>query len=218
MNKRFLIILTVCLFPLAAMSGGHESVPSSDHAGHAGHQHDMSPEQMKALRSRIPLYDRYTDEQILYYMGRMQNIEGWMTNDPERWVVPGAREGKIGILALGHGFKEPGNTQFRAAFKTVAAEYPATYALGMAMMTSDPIAAAVRKLEEAGAETIVVMPVTTAANSTLTRQWQYIFGNLDEPSYLETEIISSEADIVWTPTPTADPVVGEILLAHAREL
>lgn len=220
---RILTFLFAAALPFAALAGGHEQAPQSQqadqsaHSGHGTHGHNVTPEQMKALRSRIPLYDRYSDDQILFFMGRMQNIEGWMTNDPDRWVMKGAREGNIGILALGHGFKEPGNTQFRTAFQSVAAEFPATYALGMAMMSSDPIAAAIRKLEDAGAETIVIMPVTTADNSTLTRQWQYIFGNADEPAYLDTAVVNSKAKLVWTPTPTADPIVGEIMLAHARE-
>ncbi len=211
-------IAALTLAAAVAHAGGHEQPPAGEHAGHGSHGHNMSPEQMEALRKRIPLYDRYTDEQIMFFMGRMEDVEGWMTSEESRWVVTGTRAGKVGILALAHGFKEPGNTQFRAAFQDVAAEYPATYALGMAMMTSDPIAAAIRKLEAAGAETIIVMPVTTADNSTLTRQWDYIFGKIDEPAYLETATVSSSAKLVWTPTPTASPIIADIMLAHAKEL
>ncbi len=211
-------IAALTLVAGTALAGGHDQAAASEHAGHGSHGHSMSPEQMKALRKRIPLYDRYTDEQIMFFMGRMENIEGWMTSDERRWVVQGTREGKIGILALAHGFKEPGNTQFRAAFQEVAAEYPTTYALGMAMMTSDPIAAAIRKLEEAGAEKIIIMPVTTADNSSLTRQWDYIFGKIDEPAYLDTPVVKSSAELIWAPTPTASPIVADIMLAHAKEL
>ncbi len=187
----------------------------ADHAAKGGHQHQVSPEQMKALRQRIPLYDMYTDAQILGFMGMMSNIDGWMTDDKRGWVIPGTRKGKVGILGLAHGFKEPGNTQFRAAFQEVAADYPATFALGMAMMSSDPIAAAIKRLEDAGAETIIILPVTTADNTTLTRQWKYIFGEREEPAYLDTEIVASSARLIWAPTPTASPIMAEIMGDYA---
>jgi len=207
------LLLATSINPVFAADDEH-----ADHAAKGGHQHQVSPEQMKALRKRIPLYDMYSDKQILGFMGMMSNIEGWMTDDKRGWVVPGTRKGKVGILGLAHGFKEPGNTQFRAAFQEVAAEYPATFALGMAMMSSDPIAAAVKRLEDAGAETIVILPVTTADNTTLTRQWKYIFGEREEPAYLDTEIVTSSAKLIWAPTPTASPIMAEIMGDYAMGL
>ena len=214
--KSFALTLSLVLLAGSpvALAGGHE------HAGHqaGGHKHQVTPEQMKALRKRIPLYDMYSDDQILGFMSMMANLDGWMTDNNRGWITKGTRKGKVGILTLAHGFKEPGNTQFRAAFQDVATEYPSSYALGMAMMSSDTIASAVRRLEEAGAETIIIMPVTTADNSTLTRQWQYIFGNLEEPAYLDTEVVSSKAKLIWTPTPTAHPIVAEIMGDYAKGL
>ncbi len=211
----FLLSSFLVLFAAPALAGGHDQ-QTSHNAG--GHKHHVTPEQMKALRQRIPLYDMYSDDQILGFMSLMANVDGWMTDNNRGWITKGTRKGKVGILTLAHGFKEPGNTQFRAAFQDVATEYPSSYALGMAMMSSDTIASAVQRLEEAGAETIIVMPVTTADNSTLTRQWQYIFGNADEPAYLDTEIVSSKAKLIWTPTPTAHPIVAEIMGDYAKGL
>jgi hypothetical protein len=187
------------------LAAGRE--PPSGHAG--GHQHTMTAEQLATLRAKIPLYDIYSDEQIVMGMSRMTNDWGWMTE--------GARNGKIGILGLGHGFKEPGNTQFREAYADVSAENPATYALGMAMMSSDHIRDAIAALEAAGAETIVVLPTTTADNSTLTRQWDYIFGLREDSAYLDVPVVQSKARIVWSDTPTAHPIVGEIMLDYALE-
>ena len=183
-------------------------VPQINHE-HGAHDHQMTPEQMLTLRGKIPLYDAYTDEQIMMGMSRMKNLSGWMGE--------GAREGKIGILGLAHGFKEPGNTQFRTAFTKMHGRYPATYALGMAMMTSDHIQTAINDLEAAGAETIVVMPTTTADNSTLTRQWDYIFGREEVSAYLDVARVETNARLVFTDTPTAHPIVAEIMLDYALE-
>jgi sirohydrochlorin ferrochelatase len=205
---------------LGAAAAGAAEEDHSQHQGHnaGGHKHNVTPEQMKALRKRIPLYDMYSDDQILGFMTMMSNVNGWATDNKRGWVISGTRKGEVGILTLAHGFKEPGNTQFRAAYQEVAAEYPVTYALGMAMMSSDNIAAAVQTLEDAGAKKIIIMPVTTADNSTLTKQWQYIFGNVDEPAYLDTEIVESSAELIWTPTPTAHPIMADIMGDYAKGL
>jgi hypothetical protein len=211
MHRRLIgnaLILSL-LLPLLALAAGRE--PPPEHAGHGDHGHQMTPEQMKELRAKIPLYDMYTDEQIMYGMSRMKNLWGWMDE------ADGSHEGKIGVLGLAHGFKEPGNTQFREAYAGVSGEYPTVYGLGMAMMTSDHIQSAVTALEEAGAKTIVVIPTTTADNSTLTRQWDYIFGRTNVSAYLDVPRVKTNAKIIWTNTPTADPVVGQIMLDYAKE-
>jgi len=169
----------------------------------------MTATQLAALRAKIPLYDMYSDEQINSAMARMKNLWGWMGY--------GARTGPIGVLGLAHGFKEPGNTQFMEAYAGVGEAYPATYALGMAMMTSEHIQSAVDALEDAGAKTIVVVPTTTADHSTLTRQWDYIFGLREDSAYLDVPRVRTDSRLVWTDTPTASPVIAEILLDYANE-
>jgi len=135
---------------------GSPAFGQEDHSAHAEHQHQMTAEQLAELRVKIPLYDEYTDEQIVQGMSRMKNTWGWVTETEAG--------NTIGILALAHGFKEVGNQQFRTAFANAVQEYPVTYAFGMAMMTSDHIQSAVSALEAAGAETIIVLPTTTADN------------------------------------------------------
>jgi len=190
---------------LISGSGG----AAEDHSQHDAHDHQMTAEQMVELRAKIPLYDMYTDEQIMAGMSRMKNLWGWMGD--------GARAGNVGVLGLAHGFKEPGNTQFRDAYAAVGDAHPSTYALGMAMMTSEHIQSAVTALEEGGAETIIVIPTTTADHSTLTRQWDYIFGRVDESAYLDVPRVETEARLVWTDTPTQSPIVAEIMLDYAKE-
>ncbi|MGI9342702.1 MAG: hypothetical protein ACR2QV_07610 [Gammaproteobacteria bacterium] len=183
---------------------------AADDSQHADHGHTMTAEQLAELRAKIPLYDMYSDEQTTGAMARMKNLWGWMGED-------GTRAGKTGVLGLAHGFKEPGNTQFRAAFSGVGDAYPSTYAVGMAMMTSDHIKSAIAALEDSGVQTIVVIPTTTADHSTLTRQWDYIFGLRDDSAYLDVPRIETDARIVWTDTPTQHPIVAEIMLDYARE-
>jgi hypothetical protein len=88
----------------------------------------------------------------------------------------------------------------------------------MAMMTSAHIQSAVAELERAGAQTIIVLPTTTADHSTLTRQWDYIFGLREQSAYLDVPRVETRARLIWTETPTAHPIMGEIMLDHAREL
>lgn len=185
------------------------AVAAEEQMDHSAHGHQMTPNQLKELRKKIPLYDIYSDEQITQAMSRMKNLWGWMGE--------GTRTGKVGVLALAHGFKEPGNTMFREAFENAGETYPATYALGMAMMTSDHIQSAVKTLEDAGAETIIVIPTTTADHSTLTRQWDYIFSIRGDSAYLDVPQLTTNARLVWTDTPTAHPIIGEIMLDYAKE-
>ena len=181
----------------------------TDHSQHAGH-HQMTAEQLAELRSKIQLYDQYSDEQIMAGMARMKNLWGWVGDTP--------KNGRVGVLALAHGFKEKGNQQFTTAFEAVGEQYPTTYAFGMAMMTSEHIQAAVTSLEEAGAQTIIILPTTTADHSTLTHQWDYIFGLEEESAYLDVPRVQTQARLIWTETPTAHPIMAEIMLDYAREL
>jgi len=205
-HRGFLTAAIACVAYLMA----HAATGAEQHAGHSEHGHQMTAEQLAELRAKIPLYDIYSDEQIMGSMARMKNLWGWME-------AAGTREGSVGILGLAHGFKEPGNSQFRAAYTGVSETYPATFAVGMAMMTSDHIQSAVNALEQGGAGTIIVIPTTTADHSTLTRQWDYIFGRRDDSAYLDVPRVETSARLVWTDTPTASPIVAEIMLDYARE-
>jgi len=203
--KRFLLVISAA----AVTFGATNLMAAEDHSQHGNQGHQMTAEQLAELRAKIPLYDVYTDEQIVAGMSRMKNLWGWMGD--------GARAGKTGVLGLAHGFKEPGNTQFRDAYADVGETYPSTYAVGMAMMTSDHISSAVDALEDAGVDTIVVVPTTTADHSTLTRQWDYIFGLRDDSAYLDVPRVESTARVIWTDTPTQHPIIAEIMLDYAKE-
>lgn len=184
------------------------TVPAAaeDPSSHEGHM--LSVEQLAVLRERIPLYREFSDEVVIENMNTMR------ANDSE--LISGKTVfGEVGILALAHGFREPGDTQFKTAFGAIAESHPTAVALGMAMMTSAHIQSAVNDLEAAGATTIVVLPMTTAENSSLTRQWHHIFGMRDEGAYLDVPRIQSSAKLIMGPTPTTSPIVATIMRDYA---
>lgn len=186
------------------------AAPAQSAAGMDHQHHQMTAEQLAELRAKIPLYREYSDEDIAAGMARMQNSWGWVSEAPAA--------GQVGVLALAHGFKEQGNAQFRAAYANTGATHPTTYAFGMAMMTSAHIQSAITALEDAGVKSIVVVPTTTADNTTLVRQWDYIFGKRADSAYLDVPRVQAHVPVVWAPTPTADPLMARILLDYAREL
>lgn len=175
---------------------------------HAAHQHKMSAEDLAVLRRKIPLYQQYSDDRINESMSRMHDLEAY--------ISPASVHNRIGVLALGHGYGEPGNNLFQAAFRPVAAKLPTAASLGMAMMSSSHVQAAVDDLEKAGATIIVVLPAEIGDDTSLIRQWNYIFDRTNESAYLDVPRVHSKAQIVVAKTPTTSPLVGEILADYAR--
>jgi hypothetical protein len=168
----------------------------------------MSAEDLAVLRRKVPLYQQYTDEQINASMERMQDLQAY--------ISPAGVRNRIGILALGHGYGEPGNTEFQAAYRPIAGKYPTAAGLGMSMMSSFHIQTAVNNLEKAGVRTIVVLPSEIGDDTSLVRQWNYIFNRSDESSYLDVPRVTSKAKIILAKTPTTSPLLGDILADYAK--
>jgi hypothetical protein len=198
------------LLALGLGLGAPHATAQEDHSQHQTHQHQMTPEQFAELREKIEIYRGFTDEQIVDSMSRMRNLGGMIS---DAGVV-----GDVGILALAHGYNEEGNKQWLEKFNTVSHEYPTGYGLGMAMMSADHIQTAIDGLEAAGAKRILVLRTETGDTNSLNYQWQYIFGRRDEASYLSVPRVTSNAEIIWGPSPTAHPIMGEIMLEHAQQL
>jgi len=174
------------------------------------HDHHMTPEQFAELRQKVPLYQEFSDEQIIANMQRMgPNFREYLSDSDVR--------SKVGVLALGHGYKPDGNAKFAAAFKPTAEKYPTAMALGMAMMTSEHVQSAVDDLTAAGAETILVLPVTTLRDGGLTGQWRYIFDEQENAPWMSVPRAATDARIVMTPTPTTNPKISAILLDNAKQ-
>ena len=178
---------------------------------HDHHQHQMTDAEFAELRAKVPVYREYTDEQIMDSMRRMgPNFHVYLSEE--------SVAGRIGVLALGHGYTPSGNDAFQQAYEPTAHEHPTAVAFGMAMMTSEHIQSAVDDLTAAGAETVLVMPVTTLKVGGLIGQWRYIFGLRDDAPWMSVPRVDSAARIVFGPTPTTDPLITAILIDYATDL
>lgn len=173
--------------------------------------HQMTDKQFAELRQKVPLYREFTNEQIVENMSRMgPNFHVYLSE--------AELSGKIGVLALGHGYKPSGNEAFKKAYESTAQQYPTVVGFGMAMMSSDHIQAAVDELTSAGADTVLVIPVTTLKAGGLIGQWRYIFDLQEDAPWMSVDRVRSDARIVFGPTPTTDPLISSILLDYAVEL
>lgn len=189
------------------------SVTTAYTGSHVTHAKDlalpeMTHEQMEGVRSKIKKFADYSDEQLLQMMARLTNESG-MLSAPDT-------KGEVGLLILAHGFHGLGFTQFTNTFAQAFESYPSAYGFGLGIMSSEFLQTAVDGLEAQGVKSIVLMPASTAQNSTMVRQWQYVFGSIDEPAYLDVPRIDSDANFVWAPNPMSHPIMAEILGDHAK--
>jgi len=187
------------------------SMTATDHEA-MDHGHAMTPGQFTELREKIPLYKAFSDEQIMENMGRMP---------PDFWSLISSEDmqGEIGVLALGHGYKLGGNEQFENYAGPIAKVHPTAVAPGMAMMSSSHIQEAIDELTgKHGVRTIVAVPMEPADDSTLIRQWQYIFGLREEAPFLSVPRVTTDARIVLTKSPATDPRMARIMGDHGLEV
>lgn len=184
---------------------------SAAEQGGAHAHHNLTEEQFAELREKVPLYREFTNEQIMENMARMGAGSHFYLSDAKV-------AGKIGVLALAHGYSKSGNESFKNAYAPTATKYPTAVAFGMAMMSSEHIQTAVDELTNTGAKTVVVLPVTTLKTGALAEQWRYIFGERAEAPWMSVPRVKSDARIVFGPTPTTGPLISAILLDYAKEL
>ena len=200
MNISRYFLPTIALFLSATALVANES-------HHAMHD-QITPAQFSELRDKVPLYREFSDAQIIENMQRMgPNFHVYLSDV--------AVKGDIGVLALGHGYSKDGNEIFKQAFASTADKFPTAVSFGMAMMTSDPIQAAVDELVAAGADKVVVLPITTLKVGGLIGQWLYIFNARADAPWMSVPRVGSDADIVVGATPTTDPLISKILFEQA---
>ncbi len=231
------ILAVLSLATHAAMAGAHDGGEAMDHSqmdhskmDHSGQgmmsmgeqrdekgrrlygmKHNVTPEIANELRERVPLFAPYSDAEINLSMEMMgSNYEWYLSNATVR--------GDQGLLLLMHGFKERGDAAFKEDMQPMANIFPTAMAAGMSMMMSDHIQWGVKDLEAAGAKTIVVVPIVSTRYNTMMRQWQYIFGQYDEPSYATVPRIQTDAQILIAEPPGDDPLIAEIVLDHALDI
>jgi hypothetical protein len=176
-----------------------------------GMKHNVTPEIAKELRENVPLFANYSDAEINLSMEMMGSNYEWYLSDYDL-------RGDQGLLLLTHGFRERGDMAFKQNMQPMARIFPTAMAAGMSMMMSDHIQWGLRDLEAAGAKTIVVVPVVATQYNSMMRQWEYIFGLYDEPSYAEVPRVTTEARVLMAEPPGDDPLIAEILLDHAMEI
>ena len=176
-----------------------------------GMKHNVTPEMANELRENVPLFAPYSDAEINLSMEMMgSNYEWYLSN--------GAVSGEQGLLLLLHGFRERGDAAFKEEMQPMASIFPTAMAAGMSMMMSDHIRWGIKDLEAAGAKQIVVVPIISTRYNTMMRQWEYIFGKQDKPSYATVARVETDAQILIANPPGDDPLVAEILLDHAMEI
>ncbi len=198
--------LCLSLACVVLILAGNGQAAAQDHQ-----HHNMSPEMFAELREKVPLYQEFTDEEIV------QNMED-MGPNYNVYVSDKDVQGNVGILALAHGFHEPGDTQFKEGFVPISKTYPTALGFGMAMMSSAHIQSAVDELTAAGAETIVVIPTTYTSFGKLALQWEYVFGQHDTAPWMSVAIVETEANVIIAKAMSDSPVVADIMLTLANEL
>jgi len=206
-----------------AMDGGQAG--AEDHSMHMGHstardekgrrlfdmKHEISGKTADELRQRIIGWENISDAEIALSMQQMgSNYEWYISGDDVT--------GEIGVLILLHGFRERGDTLFREEMEPYADIFPTALSFGMSMVMSDHIQLALDDLVAAGVQDIVVIPIVSTEHNTMIRQWQYIFGLRDEPSYATVRQVETETNVIFADPPNDDPLVAEILLDHALEI
>jgi len=222
MVTKSVLAIIVCLFSVALPAA--EEAAHQEHAGHAmgsterddkgrrlyGMQHEVTDAAADELRGQIDQFADADTATIQQVMDRMGSNYEWYISELDLL-------GDTGVLVLAHGFRA-GDSIFRQRLNPLAAERPTALAMGMSMMMSDHIQLAINDLEAAGAKRIVVIPVVSNRYNSLMRQWQYIFGLIDEPAYTEVPRVTSNVELLFGSPPETDPLIVATLVDYAKEI
>jgi sirohydrochlorin cobaltochelatase len=174
-------------------------------------KHELSDEQLAALREKVALYRALTDTEARLNMALMgPNYEWYVSNIEKR--------GDVGVIVLAHGVGKNSDRMFVESLEPIAERWPMAVSFGMAMMMSSHIQSTVDDLEERGVATLVLVPTAVTEYNTLTRQWEYVFGMRDESSYLDVPRVQTKARVLITQHFNDHPLITEILLDHTNEV
>lgn len=196
--------------------GGHDMSQMStvrDAEGRSlyGMKHSMDPAMTAELRDRVALYKGYSDAEINLSMGMMGSEYAWYISPPDL-------KGSQGILILMHGFGEKGDKIFKEQVQSIGKIFPTAIGVGMAMMMSAHIQVALDDLKAAGANEIVVVPVTSSRTTEVYRQWLYVFGEQARAEFSSVPRVKTDAKLHFVKPPGNDALVAEILIDHAAEI
>jgi len=222
--------LVICMGAVIAADdehAEHQQAAATDHSGHDmsgqaaerdelgrrlyGMQHEMSAEMNDQLREKVVGWEDITDEEIALNMQMMSSNYEWYISDDDLTA-------KTGVLVLLHGFGDRGDMVFKEQLQEYAVVLPTALSMGMSMMMSQHIQLGLDDLVAAGAERIVVIPIVSTEYNSMIRQWKYIFGIEDEPSYASVPLVETDAEVIFASPPNDDPLVAEILFDFASEI
>lgn len=191
----------------------HGGVPDMDENGRRlesyNMKHEMTPEQMVALREKIALYRALTDREVELNMGMMGPNYEWYVSDRNM-------RGGVGVLVLAHGVGENSDGLFIESLKPMGERWPTVMSFGMNMMTSAPVQSSVDDLTERGAKKIILVPTVVTSHNTLIRQWEYIFSMRDESEYLDVSLVETGAEVVMAKPFNDHPLITEALLDFTK--
>ena len=214
------ILLMLAVSPLVyAEQDEHQhhhggAIPEMDEDGrrlNPDSKHEMTDEQLAAMREKVALYRALTDTEARLNMALMgPNYEWYVSNTEQR--------GDVGVIVLAHGVGQNSDRMFVEALEPMSERWPTAVSFGMAMMMSSHIQSTVDDLEERGASTVVLVPTAVTEYNTLTRQWEYVFGMRDESSYLDVPRVQTDAKVLMTQHFNDHPLITEILLDHTNEV
>ena len=176
-------------------------------------RHQMSADDMAALRAKVPLYRGMTDRELEMNMNAMGPDYAWYVSDRKL-------KGDTGVLILSHGVGENSDRVLKKAFEPLAQGKPTAIGFGMSMMSSAHLQAAVDDLVARGVKKIVLVDEgTTTQYNSLTRHWQYVFGMYPEASYLSVPKVNAPGvKFIWAGHFNDSPLITEMLYENARSV
>lgn len=177
----------------------------------SGMAHEMPKQDLDTLRAKVPGYRNQSDAEINASMGRMPPDWAW-------YGSPETVKDDIGVLVVAHGSGTVGDRVLQEGVTPLAQKHPTAIGFGMAMMSSHHIQEALDKLTAAGAKTIVVVPAVVTEQSSVYRQWAYLFGRRDDSAYLDVPRVKTTAKLVFAPAMDEHPLVTDILYDHAKAI
>ncbi|MBM3512714.1 MAG: hypothetical protein FJX59_03255 [Alphaproteobacteria bacterium] len=176
-----------------------------------GHAHQMAPSDIQVLRDRVPSYKGLSDDQINQGMAYMPPDWTWYAS------ADSVRD-DVGVLVVAHGSGTSGDKVLQDGVTPIASAHPTAIGFGMAMMGSGHIQRALDDLTAAGAKTIVFVPAVVTEQSSIYRQWAYMFGRRDDAAYLDVARLKTSAKVVFAPAMDEHPIVTELLFDHSKEV
>lgn len=147
-----------------------------------------------------------------------------------RAAAPGAKFGAkdFGVVLLAHGGSSVWNKSVLKVRDGLASRFPIEVAFGMA--DARTIQKAVDRLAGARVKRVIAVPLFVSSHSEVMEQTKFVLGIRKEPSrefmdaphahrgHTLAKRVETKLPIVLTPALDDHPIVGEILLARAKEM